>query len=127
MLLASRLVTRLPTAVDLRKAQSELFVQLGVDLKKTPQKTPKKERENMARHDEREYLRQVFMEAAREELRGMPVLVPVHLAGCQAIADCFMVNRGTVRQWMKAGAPIALIGGRLSCEYNMLMHWLVRR
>lgn len=63
------------------------------------------------------------METAPE----VPLLAPVHLSGCQAIADCFMVNRATVRLWRKAGAPIAMIGGRLTAEYNMLMHWHVRR
>lgn len=77
----------------------------------------------MPRHDERACLREALMEAVPE----VPVLVPIHLSGCQAIADCFMVNRATVRQWKRAGAPIAVIGGRLTAEYNMLMHWHVRR
>jgi len=77
----------------------------------------------MPRHNEREYLRKVIMDAAPE----IPVLVPIHLAGCQHIADSFMVNRKTVRQWKRAGAPIAVIGGRLTAEYNMLMHWHVRQ
>ena len=77
----------------------------------------------MIRHDEREYLRGVIREAAPE----VSMLVPVHLAGCQVIADCFLVNRTTVRQWRKAGAPIAMIGGRLTTEYNMLMHWHVKQ
>ena len=57
----------------------------------------------------------------------LTVIAPVHLAGCGEIAACFAVNRATVRQWRKAGAPIAVIGGRLTAEYNMLMHWHVRR
>lgn len=57
----------------------------------------------------------------------IPLLVPVHLSTCQEIADCFMVSRATVRQWKAVGAPIALIGGRLSAEYNVLMAWLVKR
>ena len=77
----------------------------------------------MARHDEHEYLRQVIRGAAPE----VPILVPVHLAGCQHIADCFMVSRETVRQWKRAGAPIAVIGGRLTAEYNMLMRWHVKQ
>ena len=81
----------------------------------------------MPRHNpqnnEREYLRKVIMDAAPE----IPVLAPVHLAGCQHIADIFMVNRNTVRQWKQAGAPIAVIGGRFTAEYNMLMHWHVRQ
>ncbi|MDR3176677.1 MAG: hypothetical protein LBU06_09125 [Desulfovibrio sp.] len=77
----------------------------------------------MPRQDEKEYLRDCIMDAAPE----LPIVVPIHLSTCQYIADCFMVNRTTVRQWKKAGAPIALIGGRLACEYNQLMAWLVRR
>ncbi len=77
----------------------------------------------MPRNDERESLREAIREAAPE----IPILVPIHLSGCQAIADCFMVNRQTVREWRKAGAPIAMIGGRLTAEYNMLMHWHVRQ
>lgn len=77
----------------------------------------------MSRHDERECLREAIRDAAPE----IPVLVPIHLSGCQEIADVFMVNRQTVREWRKAGAPIAMLGGRLTAEYNMLMHWHVRR
>lgn len=77
----------------------------------------------MPRQDEHIDLREALMNTAP----GFPVLAPVHLSGCQAIADCFMVNRATVRQWKRAGAPIAFIGGRLTAEYNMLMHWHVRR
>jgi hypothetical protein len=73
--------------------------------------------------DDREYLRQAVRNAAPE----VPLLVPIHLSGCQNIADCFLVNRETVRAWKRAGAPIALIGGRLTAEYNMLMHWHVRQ
>ena len=62
-----------------------------------------------------------------EDVQEFPAVMPIHMAGCQEIADCFMVNRATVRQWRKAGAPIAIIGGRLTCEYNMLMLWHVRR
>jgi len=51
----------------------------------------------------------------------------VHLSGCQSIADTFMVNRATVRQWKKEGAPIAVIGGRLTAKYNMLIQWHVKR
>jgi len=75
----------------------------------------------MSRHSE--YLRKVIMDAAPE----VPILVSIHLAGCQQIADVFLVNRQTVRQWKKAGAPIAVIGGRLTAEYNMLMHWHVKQ
>ena len=74
-------------------------------------------------HSERERLRQIIRDVAPE----VPILIPVHLAGCQHIADSFMVNRSTVRAWKKAGAPIAVIGGRLTAEYNMLMHWHVRQ
>jgi hypothetical protein len=77
----------------------------------------------MTKHEEREYLRGVIRDAAPE----VPLLAPVHLAGCQAIADCFLVNRATVRQWKKAGAPIVKIGGRLTAEYNMLMNWHVKQ
>jgi hypothetical protein len=77
----------------------------------------------MPRHDEREHLRQIVRDAEPET----PMMLPIHLAGCQNIADCFMVNRETVRLWKKAGAPIAMIGGRLTCEYNMLMHWHVKQ
>ena len=74
-------------------------------------------------HSEREHLRQAIRDATPE----LPILVPVHLSGCQNIADCFLVNRKTVRSWKRAGAPIALIGGRLTAEYNMLMHWHVKQ
>ena len=77
----------------------------------------------MPRHDEQESLRKMLMEDVPE----FPAVVPLHISGCQDIADVFMVNRQTVREWRKAGAPIAMIGGRLTCEYNMLMHWHVRR
>ena len=77
----------------------------------------------MSQHSEREYLRQVIRDSAPE----VPILVPIHLAGCQSIADNFLVNRATVRAWKRAGAPIAVIGGRLTAEYNMLMHWHVRQ
>lgn len=77
----------------------------------------------MCRHDEGESLREILMETVPEFL----AVFPCHLSGCQEIADCFMVNRQTVREWRKAGAPIAMIGGRLTAEYNMLMHWHVRQ
>lgn len=77
----------------------------------------------MVRNSDREHLREVVRDAAPE----IPILIPIHLSGCQAIADCFMVNRETVRQWKHAGAPIAMIGGRLTAEYNMLMHWHVKQ
>ena len=77
----------------------------------------------MPRPDERECLR----EAIREDSPELPFMIPCHLSGCQAIADCFLVNRQTVRGWRDAGAPIATIGGRLTAEYNMLMHWHVRQ
>ena len=77
----------------------------------------------MPRHDERECLREAIREASPE----LPFMIPCHLSGCQEIADVFMVNRQTVREWRKAGAPIAMIGGRLTAEYNMLMHWHVRQ
>jgi hypothetical protein len=73
--------------------------------------------------DEKEYLRERIQDASPE----IPIMVPVHLSTCQDIADCFMVNRGTVRKWKEFGSPIALIGGRLACEYNQLMAWLVRQ
>ena len=77
----------------------------------------------MPRNDERESLREILMETVPQFL----AVFPCHLSGCQEIADVFMVNRQTVREWRKAGAPIAMIGGRLTAEYNMLMHWHVRR
>ena len=77
----------------------------------------------MSRHNEREYLRRVIKNAAPE----VPILVPIHLSGCQHIADSFWVNRATVRAWKRAGAPIAVIGGRLTAEYNTLMQWHVKR
>ena len=72
---------------------------------------------------EREYLKQRIMEDSPE----VPVMAAIHLTKCQEIADVFLVNRSTVRQWKKNGAPIAVIGGRLTAEYNMLMAWHVRR
>jgi hypothetical protein len=54
-------------------------------------------------------------------------MLPIHLSSCQVIAENLMVNRATVRKWKAAGAPIARIGGRLTCEYNSLMAWLVRQ
>ena len=77
----------------------------------------------MPQHDEREQLRELLMEDVPE----FPAVVPVHLSSCQAIADCFLVNRSTVRLWRDSGAPIAMIGGRLAAEYNMLMLWHVRQ
>ena len=77
----------------------------------------------MAGQKERDSLRESLWESATES----PIIAPVHLSGCQAIADCFMVNRATVRQWKTAGAPIAMIGGRLTAEYNMLMLWHIRQ
>ena len=77
----------------------------------------------MPRPDERDQLREMLMEAVPEFL----AVYPLHLSGCQEIASVFMVNRETVRRWRDAGAPIAMIGGRLTCEYNMLMYWHVRR
>jgi hypothetical protein len=61
-----------------------------------------------------------------EEAPEHPLMAPVHLAGCEHIASCFMVRRSTVREWKRAGAPIARIGNRLTAEYNQLMMWLVR-
>ena len=74
-------------------------------------------------------------DTARKRLQAMlwgnesetVVVAPVHLSGCQNIADVFQVSRPTVRQWVEAGAPIARIGGRLVAEYNALMHWHTRR
>ena len=77
----------------------------------------------MATQKERDSLREALWETATE----LPIIASVHLSGCQAIADCFMVNRATVRQWKAAGAPIAMIGGRLTAECNMLMLWHVRQ
>ena len=74
-------------------------------------------------HDECDSLRDLLMEDVPE----FPAVVPIHMASCQTIADVFMVNRETVRGWRDAGAPIAMIGGRLTAEYNMLIHWHVRR
>jgi hypothetical protein len=78
-------------------------------------------------NEEREHTRNTVVEYAANEMPdGLPIMVPVHLSTCQYIADCFMVNRATVRRWRNAGAPIALVGGRLCAEYNVLMAWLVR-
>jgi len=77
----------------------------------------------MPYHSERENLRQ----AIRDAIPEVPILIPIHLAGCRHIADAFLVSRATVRAWKRAGAPIAVIGGRLTTEYNMLMHWHVKR
>ena len=77
----------------------------------------------MSRHSDREYLR----ECIREDAPELPIMVAIHLSGCQNIADSFLVNRSTVRHWRDIGAPIAMIGGRLTAEYNMLMAWHVRQ
>ena len=73
----------------------------------------------MSSRSDRECLRLCLMDATPE----VSIVVPVHLAGCEAIADCFLVNRKAVRAWKRAGAPIVVIGGRLTAEYNMLMNW----
>jgi len=37
-----------------------------------------------------------LMEILCGTITEVPIVAPVHLSGCQAIADCFMVNRATV-------------------------------
>ena len=74
-------------------------------------------------HNGRAHLRRIVREAAPKN----PALLPVHLSGCQKIASTFMVGRGTVRRWRDAGAPITMIGKRLTTEYNTLMAWLLKR
>lgn len=64
-------------------------------------------RQTMPRNAERESLREILMEVVPEFV----AVLPCHLSGCQKIADCFMVNRQTFREWRMAGAPIAMIGG----------------
>ena len=43
------------------------------------------------------------------------------------IARVFGVRQESVQEWYDAGAPIALINGRMKALAVDLMHWLVRR
>ncbi len=52
-------------------------------------------------------------------------LSPRHLSSLAAIASVFERSPNTVRKWYKAGAPISLIDGRYSAEYNALQAWCV--
>lgn len=69
----------------------------------------------------------VFMKEDDERYTTLPIVAPVHLAGCGEIATAFRVSKDAVRQWKRQGAPMAVIGGRLTAEYNMLMAWHVER
>ena len=43
------------------------------------------------------------------------------------IARVFGVRQESVQEWYDAGAPIALINGRMKALAVDLMHWVVRR
>jgi hypothetical protein len=65
--------------------------------------------------------------------KKLSIELPVHLgvpsegdecAGAEAIARCFGVNRKTVLQWKKTGAPIYLIGNKYQANYRELWDWV---
>jgi transposase len=47
-----------------------------------------------------------------------------HLKGARNIAACFGVGRNTVSAWIKAGAPIFLVGRKHQANYVRLAAWL---
>jgi len=47
-----------------------------------------------------------------------------HMSGTSAIAEIFGVNRKTVIQWIKDGAPIHLVGKKNQANYSELWDWL---
>lgn len=70
--------------------------------------------------------------AELEEYRGFAPLpeqkITVHapclLQGRKQIAQTFKVMPETVREWVKEGAPIFLVGKMWQVEYASLVHWL---
>ena len=52
-------------------------------------------------------------------------LSPRHLSSLAAIASVFERSPNTIRKWYKAGAPISLLDGRYSAEYNTLQAWAI--
>lgn len=55
------------------------------------------------------------------------IFAPIHMAGANEIADVFHVSRRAVARWIRAGAPIFLVGKKYQANYGELWEWLKKK
>ena len=59
-----------------------------------------------------------------DKIENKQVYVPIHMKGADEIALVFGVSRETVVEWVKKGAPIALVGKKYQANYGELWAWM---